>query len=81
MIKTVQVEEKRCICDICGNKYFVMHSPTDTKREGWLHVYHFATTGRNLDICDTCVGFLKKHFDPFSDYMNEPGSGETNGEC
>lgn len=76
MIKTVQVEEKRCICDICGTKYFVMHSPTDTKREDWIHAKNFATTGRDLDICQTCAEFLKKYLDEFSNYMNEPGSGK-----
>jgi len=83
MIKTVQVEEKRCICDICNNKYFVMHGITDTK-EGWLNIKNFAATGRDLNICPTCADFLKSHLDdfynkPFSEYMNAPGSGKTNG--
>lgn len=80
MIKTVQVEEKRCICDICGDDYFVMHSLSDIKREGWVHIDSFATTGKNLDICPSCVEFLKEHLDTFSEYMNEPGSGKD-GEC
>ena len=62
MIKSVQVEERRCLCDICLTRYFVMHSPTDTKRDGWVHADNFATSGKNLDICPTCVNFLKSHF-------------------
>lgn len=82
MIKTVQVEEKRCICDICNNKHYTMHGITDTQREGWIHAKNFATTGRDLDICPTCIDFLKSLFKVrFSEYMNEPGSGKTNGEC
>jgi hypothetical protein len=73
MIKTVQVEEKRCICDICNNKHYTMHGPTDTDREGWIHATDFAATGRDLDICPTCVDFLRSLF-------KEPGSGKD-GEC
>lgn len=76
MIKTVQVEEKRCICDICGDKYYTMHSPSDTKREGWIHVDNFATTGKTLDICWVCADFLKSHLD---NYYAKSVSGKTNG--
>ena len=69
MIKTVQVEEKRCICDICNTKYFAMHNINDTKREGWVHADNFANSGKNLDICPGCVGLLKEFLK----------SGETNG--
>lgn len=69
MIKTVQVEEKRCICDICGTKYYTMHSPSDIKREGWIHTDCFATTGKTLDICKTCADFLKSRID---DYYERP---------
>ena len=84
MIKTVQVEEKRCICDICGTKYYTMHGVADTKREGWIHATNFATTGRDLDICPVCTDFLRSLFKTagiidFSEYMNEPESGKTNG--
>ena len=58
MIKTVQVEEKRCICDICNKNYYTMHSLTDTKREGWVHADNFANSGKNLDICPSCTEFL-----------------------
>lgn len=84
MIKTVQVEEKRCICDICNKNYYTMHGITDSKREGWIHATNFAATGRDLDICSNCVDFLKSFFKTtgiinFSEYMNEPVNGETNG--
>lgn len=76
MIKTVQVEEKRCICDICGTKYFTMHGPSDTKREGWVNANNFGATYRDLDICPTCVDFLKSHLDNF---YTKPVSDKTNG--
>lgn len=81
MIKTVQVEERRTICDICNTKYFVMHGIEDTKREGWVHADNFANSGKNLDICPSCADFLKSRLDTFSEYMNKPGSGKTDGEC
>ena len=85
MIKTVQVEERRVICDICNNKFYRMHGSTDAKREGWIHATNFATTGRDLDICPTCVDFFRSFFKTngiinFSEYMNEPGSG-NDGQC
>lgn len=76
MIKTVQVEEKRCTCDICGTKYFVMHDITDTKRDGWIHADNFANSGKNLDICPGCVEFLKNTIKV--DFM---WSKRTDGEC
>lgn len=69
MIKTVQVEEKRCICDICGDKHYTMHGARDTKREGWVHADNFATTGKTLDICPVCADFLKSFLD---DYYTRP---------
>ncbi len=64
MIKTVQVEEKRCVCDICNNNHYTMHSPYDINRENsWIHVDNFATTGKTLDICPGCVEFLRSALD------------------
>ena len=63
MIKTVQVEERRRICDICRDKHYTMHGANDTKREGWIHTDNFATTGKSLDICPTCCDFLKSFLD------------------
>lgn len=75
MIKTVQVEERRTICDICNDKYFVIHGSTDTKKEGWVHINNFATTGKSLDVCPRCTAFLKSHIDT---YYTKSVS-ETNG--
>ncbi len=72
MIKTVQVEEKRCVCDICNNKYFVMHGITDTKREGWLNIKNFAATGKDLDICQSCTESLRSYL---------YGDDNKDGEC
>ena len=85
MIKVVQVEERRVICDICNKNYYTMHGLTDIHREGWVHADNFANSGKNLDICPSCVGFLKSFFKTtgiinFSEYMNEPGSG-NDGQC
>ena len=78
MIKIVQVEERRCICDICGDKHYTMHGARDTKREGWVHADNFATTGKTLDICPVCADFLKSFLDTaytgsfMTKCMNEP---------
>lgn len=76
MIKTVQVEERRVICDICGSKYFVMHGHCDTKKEGWLNIKNFATTGKDVDICPTCADFLKSRLD---DICTKPVSCDIDG--
>lgn len=73
MIKTVQVEERRCICDICNKNYFTIHSIADTKRKDWVHSECFATTGKTLDICPTCADFLKNRLD---DLYTKPASEE-----
>lgn len=67
MVKTVQVEEKRCICDICCAQYFVIHDPFDEMRYGWIRVTNFANTGKNLDICPSCAEFLKSSLDDKSE--------------
>ena len=70
MVKTVQVEEKRCICDICNAEYFVMRNPFDATRDGWIRITNFANTGKNLDICTSCVEFLKSSLDNKSEETN-----------
>ena len=65
MIKIVQVEERRVICDICNKNYYTMHGLSDTKRDGWIHSDNFANSGKNLDICPTCCDFLKNSLDDF----------------
>lgn len=70
MIKTVQVEERRVICDICNKNHYTMHGPTDKARDKWIHASDFSATGRDLDICPNCVTFLRNLL-----------SGKTDGEC
>lgn len=68
MIKTVQVEEKRRICDVCGTNFAKMHGPTDTC--GWLLV-HISET-RTLDICPDCASkLIEVDWDKYLKGVNE----------
>ena len=53
MIKTVQIEQRRMICDICEQTYSILHSPAQNIVDGWVNIQVNAV--KSIDICPSCA--------------------------
>lgn len=53
MIKTVQVEQKRMICDICEQNYHIIHTSSEKLPDCWVRINVNAV--KTFDICPSCA--------------------------